>query len=234
MDKIVLFVTITEPKRSPKLLEYCDEKQIPLNLLTKGRGTAGQDILDYLGLGEPERDVLFSVMTLSRAEKLMRWLKINMLFDIPGNGIAFMIPLDSVAGGTTLKYFLSGADDVSEHKEGEAKSMSAEYKHELIIAITNRGHVENVMEAAREAEAGGGTVIHARGTGAKLAEKFFGVTLSDEKDIVFIVSDTSAKAAIMKNIVSKAGMKSESQTIVFSVPVSDVLGIRERIKDDNE
>ncbi len=231
MEKIVLFVTIAEPKRSVALIEYYKTHALPMPLLTKGHGTAGQDVLDFLGLGEPKRDLIFSIMTLPRAKKMLYWLKAKMLFDIPGNGIAFMVLLDSVAGGKTLNYFSSGAETLPESSEKEKKCMS-EYKHELIIAIINRGHIEEVMEAARAAQAGGGTVVHARGTGAKLAEKFFGVTLSDEKEIVFIVSDTENRNAIMKNIVNQAGINSEAQAIVFSVPVSEVLGLREHLQSE--
>lgn len=231
MEKIALLVTIAEPGRSSELIEYYKAHELPMPLLTKGHGTAGKDILDFLGLGEPKRDLIFSIMTLPRAKKMIYWLKAKMLFDIPGNGIAFIILLDSVAGGKTLNYFSSGAEVLPESSEEDIKRMS-EYKHELIMAIINRGHADEVMAAAREAQAGGGTVVHARGTGAKLAEKFFGVTLSDEKEIVFIVADTENRNAIMKNIVNQAGIKSAAQSIVFSVPVSEVLGIRERLQNE--
>lgn len=231
MEKIALLVTIAEPNRTPELINYYKTHELPMPLLTKGHGTAGQDILDYLGLGEPKRDLIFSIMTLPRAKKMIYWLKAKMLFDVPGNGIAFIILLDSVAGSKSLNYFSSGADELPESSEEEKKRMS-EYKHELIVAVINRGHVEEVMETAREAQAGGGTVVHARGTGAKLAEKFFGVTLSDEKEIIFIVADTDNRNAIMKSIVNHAGVKTEAQAIVFSVPVSEVLGIREHFQNE--
>lgn len=47
--------------------------------------------------------------------------------------------------------------------------------------IANQGYTELVMDAARAAHAPGGTVIHAKGTGAEKAEKFFGVSLAKEK-----------------------------------------------------
>ena len=42
-----------------------------------------------------------------------------------------------------------------------------------------------------------------RGTGSGRAEKFFGVTLADEKDVVYIVARSEEKAAIMKAIKGK-------------------------------
>ena len=57
-----------------------------------------------------------------------------------------------------------------------------DFSHELIMAIMNEGYSDTVMDAARSAGAGGGTVLHAKGTGRARAEKFFGVSLADEKD----------------------------------------------------
>ena len=99
-------------------------------------------------------------------------------------------------------------------------------KYELLLAITNQGSTDTVMDAAREAQAAGGTVIHAKGTGVERAEKFLGVSIAAEKEIVFIVVRTERKNAIMKAIMDKAGIDSEAQTIVFSLPVTATAGMR--------
>ena len=80
------------------------------------------------------------------------------------------------------------------------------------------------MDAARAAGAGGGTVIHAKGTGMEGAAKFMGIDLVNEKELVLIVSRTSEKNAIMKAIMDTADKKAGS--IVFSLPVTDTAGLR--------
>ena len=100
-----------------------------------------------------------------------------------------------------------------------------ESSHELIIAIYEKGHTDTVMDAAREAGAAGGTTISAKGTGAGV-EKFFGLSLAAEKEMVFIVSSTEKKKDIMKSIIQKAGMDSKAHSLVFSLPVSDTAGFR--------
>ena len=102
------------------------------------------------------------------------------------------------------------------------------FAHELIVAILNEGQSDFVMDAARSAGAGGGTVLHAKGTGSGRAEKFFGVTLADEKDVVYIVARSEEKAAIMKAIKENAGPGTPAGAICFSLPVSSVAGLRER------
>ena len=92
--------------------------------------------------------------------------------------------------------------------------------------ISNYGYNNLVMEAARGAGAGGGTVVHARGTGMEKAEKFLGVTLAEEKEMTFIVARAEKKNEIMQAIMEKAGMDSKAKSILFSLPVTETAGLR--------
>ena len=89
------------------------------------------------------------------------------------------------------------------------------------------------MDAAREAGAHGGTVLHARGTGMERAEKFLGISLASEKDITLIVTKTAGKNAIMQSVMEKAGMETQAQSIVFSLPVTSTAGLRLLDQDDD-
>ena len=46
----------------------------------------------------------------------------------------------------------------------------------------------------RAAGAAGGTVLHAKGTGGTRGEKFFSVSLADEKDMIYIIAHKDEKA----------------------------------------
>lgn len=96
---------------------------------------------------------------------------------------------------------------------------------ELIITIVNRGFADSAMDAAKEAGATGGTLIKGRGTGIKEAQKFFGIIIEPEKDVLLIVVDSSIKKAVMKAICRGAGLSTEGRGISFSVPVEDIAGI---------
>ena len=107
--------------------------------------------------------------------------------------------------------------------------------YELLVEIANQGYIDTVMDAARSAKAGGGTVIHAKGTGMELAKKYLGVSLVEEKEVILIVTKSREKNQIMKAIMEQAGLDSKERTIVFSLPVTSVAGIRmleEDIQDD--
>ena len=72
------------------------------------------------------------------------------------------------------------------------------YAHEAIFCIVNSGYSETVMEAAKKFGARGGTVINARGTAGKDAEKFFGITVQQEKEIVRTERFKRQSASLMR------------------------------------
>ena len=104
----------------------------------------------------------------------------------------------------------------------EVKDM-ADCQTELIVVISERGHADTIMDAAREVGAGGGTLVHARGTGG---DRFLGVTLAEEKDMFYIVSTRENKKNIMQAIMDKAGPSTPAHAVVFSLPVSETAGLR--------
>ena len=99
------------------------------------------------------------------------------------------------------------------------------YKHEAIFCIVNSGYSEAVMDSAKKFGARGGTVINARGTAGKDAEKFFGITVEPEKEIVMILVPTECKDDILHALYKEVGLDSPGQGIAFSMPVDSVVGI---------
>lgn len=103
--------------------------------------------------------------------------------------------------------------------------MSHSFEYEMIYAIVNAGFSDAVMDAARELGAGGGTVIHARGTANRDAETMFGISIQPEKEIVMIVVPTELRNDILHMIYQKVGLKTPGHGIAFSLPVDEVVGI---------
>lgn len=103
----------------------------------------------------------------------------------------------------------------------------SEKKFEMILCIVNAGFSDKVMDAAKAAGAGGGTVIHARGTANKEAEAFFHISIQPEKDVVMMIVPSKIKDNVLKAIYEKAGLETEGQGIAFSMPVSKAVGLRE-------
>jgi hypothetical protein len=55
-------------------------------------------------------------------------------------------------------------------------------------------------------------------------EKFFGISISPEKEIVIILVEGEIKEAVLKAVNKAAGLETNGKGIAFSLPVSDVVG----------
>ncbi len=99
--------------------------------------------------------------------------------------------------------------------------------YEVILCIINAGFSEVVMDTAKKLGAGGGTVIHGRGTASKEAEKIFNITIQPEKEIVMILVKKEIKDSILKGLYDTIGLDTNAQGIAFTLPVDDVIGISE-------
>ena len=84
------------------------------------------------------------------------------------------------------------------------------------------------MDTAKKLGAGGGTVIHGRGTASKEAEKIFNITIQPEKEIVMILVKKEIKDSILKGLYDTIGLDTNAQGIAFTLPVDDVIGISEK------
>ncbi|MCM1104477.1 MAG: P-II family nitrogen regulator [Clostridium sp.] len=221
MGKLCMMTTIVSRKQLKKYLRLYQEEELQVMFITLGAGTASGDILDYLGLEAAEKAVLFHVLEESTWEKTKKNLRQKLQIDAPGEGIAFIVPLSSIGGKKALQFLIGNLDF-----QKEEESVLKDTTHELIVVIANQGYTELAMDAARGAGAYGGTVIHAKGTGMEQAERFMGVSLASEKEIIFIVAKKDQKNDIMKAVMEQAGMDSKAKSIVFSLPVTDTAGLR--------
>lgn len=102
--RVKLLVTIVDRGKGKKIVELCKREFTTFHLALMGRGTAKSDILDYLGIGETEKDIVLSVVLEERLPRVLKLLEEEMDFDQPGHGIAFTIPISSVGGPITLQY----------------------------------------------------------------------------------------------------------------------------------
>lgn len=213
-------ISVVDRERAQDMNKLYRELDLPLTVTMLGRGTATGETLESLGLVATEKSILTTIADREKTNQIIKSAKRKLFIDIPGHGILMSIPLKSVGGGRTLAYFMNSAQ--------ESKGVpDMNFEHELILVILNQSYTDDVMIAARDAGAGGGTVIHAKGIGAKYTQKFFEVSLSNEKEIILIAAKSSKKAEIMKAIVEKAGPETPAGAIVFSLPISSVAGLRD-------
>jgi len=219
-----LLLLIATPKLAGKAEEMFLNSGLPVQYRMNAKGTASSEIMDTLGLGSIDKCLLAAMLTKSQAKAMLKQLHSKLRLDAVNSGIAFTITL---TGATRLLMRMVGAagEQNAASTEGKGDSTVAEDRYTLIAAIVDRGFGGNVMDAAREAGAGGGTIVHSRGIETQEATAFWGLSMQEEKEIVLIIAEHDSKLKIMSTIGEKCGMNTEAKGLVLSLPIDSVMGI---------
>lgn len=218
-----VLVLITTPKLADKATKMFRKGAIPVQYQWNAVGTASSEMIDVLGLGSPDKSVLISFMPKAFADEMLKKLKKELRLGTVNSGIAFTLPM-SGANNLVVRMLEQLSGNETENTERRVRINMSDIKYSLITAVVNRGYSENVMEAAREAGASGGTVVPSRRIGNEQAVGFWGMSIQNEKDMIFIITDNENKLKIMQAIGEKCGMHSEAKGIVVSLPIDAVIG----------
>jgi len=100
--------------------------------------------------------------------------------------------------------------------------------YKLVAAIVPKGAAGKVMDAAREAGAEGGTILLARGTGVHEARRFFGISVSSERELVLILVEPERTRALLDAVVEAGRLDDPARGIAFVLSVDEVTGIVHR------
>lgn len=128
-EPIKLVVCIVERGGADTITQICFRYNIAFHMMLRGTGTADSELMDLLGLGENEKDVMILSVKQSESDALLGELSDEMELDKPGKGIAFTIPLASVATARALRV-LSGIDREKLKEKIEEHRREEEAKHE--------------------------------------------------------------------------------------------------------
>lgn len=219
-SRIKLMVTILDRGRGARAVELFAGAGLRQHYATPGRGTANSDILDYLGLGETEKDVLLTLLPEHAVPPLLAASGKELELATPGKGILFTMPLSAVSGAVAQIVNREVQRTGAEKEE----PMQQKEKDDLIVVVVNSGCDDAVMSAAKSAGARGGTILHGRRLGAE-GEKPGGSGVRPEKDIVAILAPRELRQPIMEAVNREAGIATESHGVLFSLPVDEVIGL---------
>ncbi len=218
MEAMKLILSIVERGHGAAMLRLYRKRQVPIHIQCAGRGTATSEIMDILGLGSSEKDVIISFAAASAARKLLHDLDNELRGQTGGAGIAVCVPL---SGLNSLVASLAAyhAESIREKEGNEMKRT----ENSLILAMCARGCTDDVMSTAKAHGARGGTVIKARLSGREELEEACEVDLKAEREIVAIVVPTELRGPIMEAINAKHGLRSEAQAALCSLPIEQIV-----------
>ncbi len=218
MEHMKVILSIVERGQGASMLKLYRKRYVPIHLQCAGKGTATSEIMDILGLGSSEKDVLISFAAASAAKQLLHDLDNELRGHTGGAGIVVSIP---VSGLNSLVANLSAyhAENLKE-KEGENMERT---ENSLILVVCARGCTDDVMSTAKAHGARGGTVIKGRLSGLEELEQTYEVDLKPEREIVAIVVPTKLRASIMEAVNATHGLRSEAQAVLCSLPIEQIV-----------
>lgn len=172
-----------------------------------GTGTASSNVLSLLGFGSAGKDIVMilveeeikdavvsAIVETSRTKKK----SFGVLWTL---NVSRLIRCGNESGGKT--------------------EMNSVADHQLITLIVNKGYAEDAMAAARTAGARGGTIINGRGTAKEGDEKFFGMEIVPEKDILMILVSNDQCDAVIEAVKKLPCLQTPGSGITFCADAHD-------------
>lgn len=113
-------------------------------------------------------------------------------------------------------------------------------KFALLVAIVPEAMETKAVELAKQAGAGGATIVDARGIAAQERRSFLGLTYEGSQSVLLFVLEKKLSVQVMKVLADELRLKEESKGVVFTVPLEHLAGIdigqlerfEERIKEE--
>lgn len=174
--------------------------------ISRGKGTAASTFLQILGFGDSNKDIVYVLVPEAQTKTIMDAMILAAADKKQPFGIVF---------STRVSQFIK-AGSVT----GKEDKM-ADTTHQLITIIVNKGFADDAMAAARAAGATGGTVLSARGTARAGDEKFFGMDIVPEKDMLMILAENSKVDAILEAVKSLDCLNKPGIGIAFTNPAEN-------------
>lgn len=220
-NKIVSLLSIIGRGKGAQYIRMVKEKGLYLNYQFVGAGTASSEMMDILGLGNNDKDIMLSFGTYKAVDNLCG--EFGKAIGTSGSygGIAMVIS-PTAFSRITAEIIKRNSKDI---EKGDGNNMHSEFDYSLILISVNRGYTDAVMQTAKKAGATGGTIIKARLAEAQEIEAYANTKLDEEKEIVTILAPNSIRNQILEDVNREYGLKSEAQGTVLSVPVDKVFKI---------
>ena len=220
VERPKLLVSIVERGKGKSIINLYNKEGVNYHYQTIGHGTATSEIMDILGLGSTEKDVVLTFASQAPAAALLHDLDNDLRGGVGTSGIVFSLPLSALNGMSAALIDFKA----EEWKHGNGgTTMEPTTENTLILAVCRRGHTDAVMATAKAHGARGGTVIKGRLSGSEDLEQAYGLDLNPEREVVAIVVPRDKRGPIMDAVNAAHGLRQEAQTILCALPIDHIV-----------
>lgn len=212
--RIQLICFVVNFGMSSKIIHEAKKCGIKGSTVFLGRGTINNQLLDYFGLADARKEIILMLADCETANKTLMTLNQHFKLEKPNHGIAFSTAISGLAGTRSLNCSMNieerGCDQVM---------------YRVVTTIVDKGKAEDVISAAKEAGATGGTIINGRGSGTHETAKLFMMDIEPEKEIVMILSDIAITDSIVEAIRCRCKLSEPGNGIVFVQDIQSAYGL---------
>lgn len=216
-ERLLLIASIIERGRGGRLIKLYCTRQVFTHIRCEGSGTATSEILDILGIGSSEKDIVFSLAPASTARSLLTALDDELRSQVPGRGIAFTLPLEAVSN------LMAAVIAARTKTEKEVEPMEQTQKNSLILVTVNQGFTDAVMDTAKKTGARGGTIVRGRWVGGEDFAGLQGLSRQEEKEILAIVVPREKRNGVMEAVNGSHGLQTEAGAMVCAVGIDQLV-----------
>lgn len=210
--KASLIISIVPHNEGEKITSILKKNGATGSSILMGRGTAENSFLLLLGIGDTSKDIVLTLVPSAKKTHLIEVLATQTKAFRHHYGIVFATDADWIFPENT-------------NQSCTEELIMAEKKHKLITVILNKGFADDAMAAARKVGAGGGTIIHARGTAKEEDVSFMGIKLVPEKETLMILVEKEKTEQVIQAIRDLPCLKEPGSGIIYSQDVDSFTGL---------
>lgn len=186
-----MMIAIVNRGTGDSVMAAAREAGAPGGTIANATGTATSTIMAALGLGDKQKEILYSMIREDQLERVE-----SAISTVKTKGVVLFLDC-----------------------RGKEIDMD-NAKWTMIEVISEKGYAEDIMAAARKAGAKGGSIVIAHGTAKDEDAKFFGRPIVNDKEMLIIVVEQDKADAIESAIESMEVLKEKGKAILFRLPVT--------------
>ena len=212
-NDFALLTVIVNCGNGSKVLSEAKKYGIFGGTMLLAKGTVENRLLNFFELSDIRKEIVMMIAEKCAAQNALNALSKAFRFEKKNHGIAFITPVCGVFGASKCQ-----CCEMPDRNE-------VTIMYQSITTIVDRGHAEQIIEAATKAGARGGTIINARGSGIHETSKLFAMEIEPEKEIVMIIAKTEHTEAIVTTIREMLHIDEPGKGILFVQNLTHAVGL---------
>ncbi len=216
----LLHLIVNDTKRK-QVEDIMEEYAVPISMALRAKGTVKRSWLKHLGVRNQGKLQYHFALPEDKADAMLDVLKERLHLGNPGQGIAYLKPL--LFGITPIEAF--DAQELQDICLELCREEGNMYKK--ISVIVDLGLADEVIEAARQGGARGGTILHGHGSATEEHAKLFGFEIVPEKELVIILTPNQYLEPVIKSINDKIKLDQSGNGILYVEDVESTVGLYE-------